>query len=423
MNENQISLHAHVVSYYQTKFDMSADPLPELAPRTYEKNNEKITWLHTGIKTLFRIVGVIDCRSGIDPEGFNKKNLKKIFNACSHYCGSTRGKTNIVNAHLCFIFDSHANPALIKQLRKLHFGNVFTKAILNISVLIDQEKTCTSYSFGGFLNRPPRRLLTEPRVLYQAKVDTRPEYTPHTRTCWTTLGIATLLTLIFGLQALSAHSFFPSLRELFVFGALIGEQIQAGEWFRLVTGAQLHADIFHLLLNLLALVWGGILLERMVGGTWLLFIYLLSTLGGAVSSYAFHDPLTVSVGASGAIMGILAATNIFQMHYRRTPKIIALEYQLTGLIVTALIPANARDASTIDYACHFGGAVVGGLVGLYHLRYATVPVRATPKVIALTIVLIIGLLVAEYEWLQSVAFSKEEFFNTWFGIIKKSVES
>ena len=89
-------------------------------------------------------------------------------------------------------------------------------------------------------------------------------------------------------------------------GANIAGLTFAGEPWRLVTSMFLHAGGAHLAFNALALLEIGGVVERRIGGWRTLAIYLVAGLGGSCASAGWHA-FTVSVGASGAIFGLLAA--------------------------------------------------------------------------------------------------------------------
>ena len=80
-----------------------------------------------------------------------------------------------------------------------------------------------------------------------------------------------------------------------------------GEWWRLFTAAFLHGGLLHIGFNMLVLWLVGRPLESVLGHTRFVILYLLSALGGSVASYTFSPLNTVSVGASGAIFGLMAA--------------------------------------------------------------------------------------------------------------------
>src|SRR5438128_3819215 len=93
---------------------------------------------------------------------------------------------------------------------------------------------------------------------------------------------------------------------IYLHGVLFGPLVEQGDWWRLVTAAFLHYGPVHLLLNLVALYWFGSLLEERIGSGRYLLLYLVSGLAGSAGALLL-DPLKPTVGASGAIFGILGA--------------------------------------------------------------------------------------------------------------------
>ena len=84
--------------------------------------------------------------------------------------------------------------------------------------------------------------------------------------------------------------------------------VEQGDWWRLMTAAFLHYGPVHLLLNMVALYWFGSLLEERIGSGRYLLLYLVSGLAGSAGALLWPNGfLTPTVGASGAIFGILGA--------------------------------------------------------------------------------------------------------------------
>jgi membrane associated rhomboid family serine protease len=135
---------------------------------------------------------------------------------------------------------------------------------------------------------------------------------------------------------------------------MIPSAIAQGEWWRLITSTLLHGSILHLLFNMYALYWLGPQLERALGHSRFAALYVLSALGGSVASYWFSDLLTVSVGASGAIFGLITATIVIGREMRT---------DVSQLIVLLGINAVIGFAQPgIDWRAHFGGAATGAAV-------------------------------------------------------------
>jgi len=141
---------------------------------------------------------------------------------------------------------------------------------------------------------------------------------------------------------------------------MIPAAISQGEWWRLLTSTLLHGGILHLLFNMYALYWLGPQLERPLGRVRFAALYVLSALGGSVASYWFSDLNTVSVGASGAIFGLITATIVIGRQMRADVS------QLVVLLGINVVIGFAQPG--IDWRAHFGGAVVGAAVALIYTK-------------------------------------------------------
>ena len=130
-----------------------------------------------------------------------------------------------------------------------------------------------------------------------------------------------------------------------------------GELYRLVTGAFLHGGLIHLGLNMLVLFILGRLLEPGIGGVRLAAIYFVSLLGGSFGALLMN-PDQVTVGASGAIFGLMAAA--FVIARRRGMEALSNEIGVLvgiNLLFTFTIP-------NISIGGHLGGLVTGALAAL-----------------------------------------------------------
>ena len=97
--------------------------------------------------------------------------------------------------------------------------------------------------------------------------------------------------------------FLPSPESVLKFGANFRPLTLQGEWWRLLSSCFIHFGIMHLLMNLYALLFIGLLLEPLLGSARFSVAYLLTGLTGSISSLYWHE-MTVSAGASGAIFGL-----------------------------------------------------------------------------------------------------------------------
>ena len=134
--------------------------------------------------------------------------------------------------------------------------------------------------------------------------------------------------------------------------------IKSGELYRLFTGIFLHGNLLHLAFNCYALYILGMQLESFMGKVKYLIIYLFAGLTGALFSMIFSN-YSASIGASGAIFGIMGAIVYFGYHYR---------VYLGNVIKSQIIPVIVLNlaigflSSGIDNFAHIGGLIGGFLI-------------------------------------------------------------
>lgn len=137
--------------------------------------------------------------------------------------------------------------------------------------------------------------------------------------------------------------------------------------WRMLTVTLVHASIWHVVLNMLALWALGRSLEPLLGRGRFLALYLLSALAGSVLT-ALLAPTTWVVGASGAVWGLLGAMFVIGRHLGANVTAIAV---LLGLnLVITFLPG-----SSIAWQAHIGGGLVGALIGFIFARTRAVRQR------------------------------------------------
>ncbi|MEW1797005.1 rhomboid family intramembrane serine protease [Streptomyces niveus] len=151
---------------------------------------------------------------------------------------------------------------------------------------------------------------------------------------------------------LIGHAFNPEI------GEVVG--VADGQWYRLFTAMFLHQAVWHIAFNMLGLWWLGGPLEAALGRVRFIALYLISGLAGSALTYLIAAPNQASLGASGAIFGLLGATVVLmrRMNYDMRP-------------VLALLALNLLFTFTwsgIAWEAHLGGLVAGTAiaVGLVH---------------------------------------------------------
>ncbi len=143
--------------------------------------------------------------------------------------------------------------------------------------------------------------------------------------------------------------------KIFEKGALyVHGGLDQGEWWRLITAAFLHASILHIGMNMVVLWIVGAPVEQALGRGRFLVLYIVSGLAGSAGALIF-SPDAVTVGASGAIFGILGAALVLE-----SQRSYVLGGQAFGLIVINLVLTFA--IPNISVGGHLGG-LAGGALG------------------------------------------------------------
>jgi len=138
---------------------------------------------------------------------------------------------------------------------------------------------------------------------------------------------------------------------------LRGPDIANGDWWRVITGGFLHAGFLHLLLNMYVLWVAGSILEPGIGTPRFLGIYFVSLIAGSLGALIV-DPNTLTVGASGAIFGLMAG--VIVVARGRGVEQLASQFGLfvvLNLVLTFSIPG-------ISVGGHVGGLIGGAVAAL-----------------------------------------------------------
>ncbi len=165
---------------------------------------------------------------------------------------------------------------------------------------------------------------------------------------------------------------------MFVPGAFLGEawndwgtisvlELFRGNWYRLLTSMFLHGGVEHLFWNMISLYFLGSELEKEVGHARFLTLYLLSGIGGNLVSCGYEyltRTARYSLGASGAVFGIMGALAVIVLTLRRKRR---RPMDFFFMVVYPLI-AGFRDP-TINNAAHIGGLLCGLLIGWIYVWY------------------------------------------------------
>jgi len=188
----------------------------------------------------------------------------------------------------------------------------------------------------------------------------RPDQLPGTRPVVTQVLIGlNALVFVYGLLVTSGGSLTGRSRDLALDAGLFGPAVAADEWWRLVTSGFLHAGLFHLFINMFILWILGRLIEPAVGSGRYLLMYVTSLLAGSLGVMIL-DPESLTVGASGAVFGLMAAALVADRYEGIDPWRSGIAPTIAvNLLFTFLIPG-------ISIGGHVGG-LVGGAIGAFLL--------------------------------------------------------
>ncbi|HZS45025.1 MAG TPA: rhomboid family intramembrane serine protease [Blastocatellia bacterium] len=152
---------------------------------------------------------------------------------------------------------------------------------------------------------------------------------------------------------------------LVAFGAKLNSYIAAGQYWRLITPVFIHAGLVHLLVNMYALYALGPSVERLYGSPKFVILYLGSGIASIAASYLFpwvnvDEP---SVGASGALFGLIGVLTVFGFKYRdELPGQFKRAFGARLIPIIILNLAIGLAIPMIDNSAHIGGLVAGGLL-------------------------------------------------------------
>jgi membrane associated rhomboid family serine protease len=139
-------------------------------------------------------------------------------------------------------------------------------------------------------------------------------------------------------------------------GALFGPLVAAGEWWRPVTAGFLHANLMHVGFNMFLLWQLGHLLEPAVKRIPFAVLYVMSLVGGSFLVLVI-SPNQVTVGASGAVFGLMGAAFVAMRSRGIDPFQTGVGPLIVlNLVITFIVPG-------ISIGGHIGGLAAGALGG------------------------------------------------------------
>ena len=149
-----------------------------------------------------------------------------------------------------------------------------------------------------------------------------------------------------------------------------------GQYWRLLTYAFLHGDLMHLLFNMLWLGTIGPMIEEAYGKSKFILLYVLLSIGAGLVSHFSRYGHNNSVGASGAILGLIGVMIAYGFRNKTSMgdamKSMGIRWAVYGVVFGFIMPGN------VDNAAHIGGVVCGFVLG--YLISDAVPARPGPIV-------------------------------------------
>jgi rhomboid protease GluP len=166
--------------------------------------------------------------------------------------------------------------------------------------------------------------------------------------------------LIFLFTAYLSGSFIDiNINVLVALGAKYNRAIENGQWYRLFTSMFLHGGLIHLAANMYSLYSIGPLVENLYDRAKFIMIYIFSGLVAAFFSFWFSN--AVSVGASGAIFGILGVLLVFSLKERKR---LGKDFFISIASSVAVNLYIGLTLPNIDNYAHLGGLIGGAVLGL-----------------------------------------------------------
>lgn len=140
--------------------------------------------------------------------------------------------------------------------------------------------------------------------------------------------------------------------------ALVPGLVWSEPW-RLITSMFLHADVMHLLFNMLALFMFGTYLEKKVGGLRFLAIYIVSGIIGGLGFCFFSGSADMAIGASGAIFGIIGALVVLEPKMKVYVYFVPMPILAAGVLYAVIELIGMGGVDNIAHSAHLLGLLGG----------------------------------------------------------------
>jgi membrane associated rhomboid family serine protease len=223
----------------------------------------------------------------------------------------------------------------------------------------------------------------------------------HARLGVVTIALIAVNVVMFGLQQLVGQAFTVRLELLGMAGSsaftptAVNIGVANGEWYRLVTAMFVHENVAHIGLNMLSLWWIGLPVEARLGRLRYFLTYMVCGVGASAISFGFMARYDASLGASGAIFGLLGVLAV--LAYREKLDLRPIAFVIVINLVFSFSVAG------IDWHDHLGGLGAGLIMGAalafapraaartvwYRNPQNLVPLGAGLAILAATVVIVV----------------------------------
>ncbi|MBU3216896.1 rhomboid family intramembrane serine protease [Clostridium estertheticum] len=207
-------------------------------------------------------------------------------------------------------------------------------------------------------------------VMNNNNLRSRPEKVNLQDKPWITIIIIAINVIMYGITAYLSYMTNGSILNsdtnvLVLLGAKVNDLINQGQYYRLVTCMFLHGGIVHVAVNMYSLYAIGPMVESVYGKAKYLVIYFISGICASIFSYIFST--SVSIGASGAIFGLLGAVLVFAITSKEKTGSAFIKNILSVIFINIFIGATMPG---IDNFAHVGG-LIGGMLVAFLMNFGT----------------------------------------------------
>lgn len=157
----------------------------------------------------------------------------------------------------------------------------------------------------------------------------------------------------------------------------------ANEWWRIITSGFIHADFLHILVNMIALLQLGTLVEEVYGKKQMAFIYTAGLLSSSLMALTNQSPEYLTIGASGAIFALLGAVIV----YLFSSGLFKIKGIRTQIVRTLMINFLISLIPGVSFYGHLGGLLGGSIAALAVNKAASVKSAVTPAIISLAMII------------------------------------